>query len=44
MGKMGKFITFLCQVSSGCCIPKIIKIARFIRAVQKINEVWDDVF
>jgi len=31
VGEVGTFIFSQCQVSSGCCTPKIIKIGRFSR-------------
>jgi len=36
VGDVGKFLTLQCQVSSGCCIPKVIKISWFFRVIQKI--------
>ena len=41
--EMSKFVLFLCQVSSGCCIPKIIKSVHFYEVIQIIkgDVFWD---
>jgi len=40
IGEMGKFIIFWCQVSSGCRLPKIIKICWFLGVIQKKIKRW----
>ena len=37
IGEVGEFITIRCQVSSGCYIPKTIKIGNFFMELFKIE-------
>mgnify|MGYP006359179131 CR=1 FL=1 len=40
IGEVGKFQTTCCQISSGCCVPKIMKICRYLMKLLQKQKGW----